>query len=236
MSVLVIEHLPVEGTGRLGELLLEAGRVVDTVRVHRGDAVPGSPCDREALVVMGGPMGVYETERYPHLGQEINLIKEAIRERVPVLGICLGSQLLAAALGARVRPGPGKELGWHAVELSPQAADDELFRGVPRAFEPFHWHGDVFDLPTGAVPLARSALTELQAFRFGADAYGFLFHLEATAPQVAAMTTAFAAELEDAKVDGAAIVGKSRHALKRLEPVTTQVFGRWIEMITTRVT
>ena len=120
-------------------------------------------------------------------------------------------------------------------ELS-ASADDELFRGVPQAFEPFHWHGDVFELPPGTVPLARSALTDLQAFRFGADAYGFLFHLEVTAPQVAAMTIAFAAELEDANVDGAAIVGQTRQALKRLEPVTTRVFGRWIEMITTRVT
>ena len=138
---------------------------------------------------------------------------------------------LAAALGARVRPGPRKELGWYPVELSQQGADDTLFKGAPRRFEPFHWHGDVFDLPTGAVSLARSELTELQAFRFGSSAYGLLFHLEATAAQIAAMTATFANELEKSKIDGGTIVERTRGAIQLLEPVTTQVFGRWIDML-----
>lgn len=235
MSILVIEHHALESVGRLGELLVAAEKVLDTVQVHLGDPVPRSLGNREALVIMGGPMGVYETGRYRHLEAELRLIEQAIRAEVPVLGICLGSQLLAAALGARIRSGHRKELGWYPVELSAQGADDTLFKGVPRRFEPFHWHGEVFDLPAGAVPLARSELTELQAFRFGPSAYGLLFHLEATVAQVAAMTGAFASELEESKVDGATILGRTRGALQLLEPVTTQVFGRWIEMVTAGV-
>jgi GMP synthase (glutamine-hydrolysing) len=202
------------------------------VKVHLGDPVLRSLGNREALVVMGGPMGVHETEQYRHLDAELRLIEEAMRAEVPVLGICLGSQLLAAALGARVRPGPRKELGWYPVGLSQQGADDALFKGAPRRFEPFHWHGDVFGLPAGAVPLARSELTELQAFRFGPSTYGLLFHLEVTAAQVAAMTATFASELEESKIDGGTIVERTRGALQLLEPVTTQVFGRWIDMLT----
>jgi GMP synthase (glutamine-hydrolysing) len=231
MSILVIEHHPLEGAGRLGEIVVAAGKLLETMRLHRSDPVPRSLSNREALVVMGGPMGVYEMDRYRHLDAELRLIEQAIRAEVPVLGICLGSQLLAAALGARVRPGPRMELGWYPVELSQHGADDTLFRGAPRSFEPFHWHGDVFDLPAGAVPLARSELTELQAFRYG-PSYGLLFHLEATAAQVAAMTATFASELEESKIDGGAIAERTRRALHLLEPVTTQVFGRWIDMLT----
>ncbi len=233
MSVLVIEHHPVEGIGRLGELLLTAGKVVTTVRVHCGDTIPGSLQGQDALVLMGGPMGVYETDRHPYLRDEINLIRQAIERQIPVLGICLGSQLLAAALGARVRPGPHKEIGWYPVEVSPEAAADPLFQGLTPTFEPLHWHGDVFELPAGAVGLARSAATELQAFRFGGVAYGLLFHLEATSAQVTAMVGSFADELTEAGIDGAAIVEQSHAALRRLDPMATEVLGRWIKLITT---
>jgi GMP synthase (glutamine-hydrolysing) len=127
--------------------------------------------DAAGLIVMGGPMGVYEEARFPFLRRERNLIERALADRVPVLGICLGSQLLASALGAPVRKGLRKEIGWHPVYLEDAAGDDPLFRETPVEFDAFHWHGDVFDLPTGAVRLAHSSLTEYQAFRYGENAY-----------------------------------------------------------------
>lgn len=115
MSTLLTEHHALEGVGRLGELLVAAEKVLDTVQVHLGNPMPRSLGNREAMMAVGGPIGVHETDRYPHLDAELRLIEEAIRAKVAVLGICLGSQLLAAALGARVRPGLRKELGWYRV-------------------------------------------------------------------------------------------------------------------------
>ena len=176
-TALVLQHIDVEGPGLLGAALQARGVTLRTVRPYAGEPVPAR-CDADALVVMGGPMGVYESDRYPHLSDELRLIEATVADGRPVIGTCLGSQLLAAALGARVYPNTRKEIGWHDVELTDAARDDALLGGVPRRFTPVHWHGDIFDLPAGAVHLAASAITRHQAFRYGANVYGLLFHLE----------------------------------------------------------
>jgi GMP synthase (glutamine-hydrolysing) len=130
---------------------------------------------------MGGPMNVDETERYPALAHEVAWLQKAVEAEIPVLGVCLGSQLLAKALGARVYANRVKEIGWYDIELVSSAADDPLFAGSPQTINIFQWHGDTFDLPAGAVQLARSPQCENQAFRFGKSAYGLQFHLEVTA-------------------------------------------------------
>ena len=145
-------------------------------------------------------MGVYEADRYSHLRDELRLIEAALHAQVPIIGVCLGSQLLAAALGARVYPAPQKEIGWYDVYLREAARTDRLWRGVAPTFTPLHWHGDVFDLPAGAVALASSALTEHQAFRYGDGAYGLLFHLEMGRRQIAAMVETFRDEVVGAGV------------------------------------
>ncbi|RMF89548.1 MAG: type 1 glutamine amidotransferase, partial [Methanobacteriota archaeon] len=129
-----------------------------------------------------GPMNVYEEERYPFLRDEDRLIKQALETGAPVLGICLGAQLIAKAAGARVWQGPEKEIGWGEVRLTEEGRRDPLFKGFPLEFPVFHWHGDSFDLPSGAVPLAENDLY-LQAFRLG-GAIGLQFHLEVTAGMI----------------------------------------------------
>lgn len=221
MTALVLQHVAVEGPGRIADAC--ATRVV---RLDQGEPVPRDLGDARGLVVMGGPMGVHDHAAHPHLRDELVLIERALADGAPVLGVCLGSQLLAAALGARVYPADRLELGWLPVTLAAGASDDPLLGAAPPAFTALHWHGDVFDLPAGATPLASSALTEHQAFRHG-RAWGLLFHLEATAAQVRAMTAAFPDDLARAGVDPAKLVAAADALAARLEPVATGVFSRW---------
>jgi len=229
-EVLVIQHVGPEGPGIIAEALRARGLVLRVVRADRGEPVPDRPEGFAAIAVLGGPMGAYQADRHPHLADEVRLLERALRRGVPTLGICLGSQLLAAALGAGVRPAAAKEIGWIPVELTSDAGADELFRAAPRTFVPLQWHGDAFDLPRGAASLARSELTACQAFRCGASAWGLLFHLEATAHQVAAMAVAFADELRSAGVDGAALARAASDRLADLRPVASSALGAWAEL------
>jgi GMP synthase (glutamine-hydrolysing) len=155
------------------------------------------------------------------------LIEEALRDRAPVLGICLGSQLLASALGARVYAAGRKELGWFDVHLTEGGRSDPAFAGTADPFRALHWHGDVFDLPRGAVSLARSDLTEHQAFRIADHSLGLLFHLEASAPHVADMADAFPGELEGASVERATLLEESSRFAPLLDPIASSVFEGW---------
>jgi GMP synthase (glutamine-hydrolysing) len=226
-NAIVLQHAAAEGPAAIGDALQRRGIATRVVRVDRGEPVPAELADAGALVVMGGPMGVYEADRHPHLRDELRLIEDALRRGRPILGVCLGSQLLAAALGARVHPSGGKEIGWYRIDLTDAAAVDGLLHGAPRSFNGLCWHGDVFDLPAGAVRLASSALTEQQAFRYGATAYGLLFHLEMTAAQLAAMVTAFADELAGAGVAAADMLGGATHHLDALQQIGAPVFDRF---------
>jgi GMP synthase (glutamine-hydrolysing) len=172
-TLLAIQHVPWETPHRI----LDAcrGLAVHTVKPLAGQELP-PPDEVAGAVVMGGPMNVDEVERFPGLAAEREWLAAAVDGGVPVLGICLGAQLLARALGAEVRPGAAKEIGFAPVEVA-DPKDPVLGGLAPRA-EVLHWHGDVFDLPDGAVSLASSELTEHQAFRVG-DAWGVLFHPEA---------------------------------------------------------
>jgi GMP synthase (glutamine-hydrolysing) len=172
-TLLAIQHVPWEGPHRI---LDACGALqVHTVKPLAGQALP--PLEEVAgAVVMGGPMNVDEVERFPGLAAEREWLAEAVRRQLPVLGICLGAQLLARALGAEVRAGKGPEIGFAPVAVNDPA--DPVLGGLAPSTDVLHWHGDVFDLPDGAQPLASSALTEHQAFRLG-NAWGALFHPEA---------------------------------------------------------
>lgn len=230
-KVWALQHAACETLGTIADPLAAAGIEPRYVRSFAGERVPGEMGDAIGLVVMGGPMGVYEQSRYPFLKEEMRLIERALEEGYPILGACLGSQLLATTLGAPVRKGREKEIGWHPVTLTGEAAHDPLWEGIPHSFVPFHWHGDVFELPHGALSLASSALTEHQAFRYGESAYGLLFHMEVTEEIIRGMVETFADELQGAGVEGAPLLrGIPRH-LPALHDIGGAVLRRWVALL-----
>ena len=226
-SVWVLQHTASETLGTIEDVLRGHGIGFNYIQTHVGKPVPGEMADQAGLIVMGGPMGVYEQAKYPFLRDEMRLIDSALALGRPVLGVCLGSQLLAAALGAEVKKGERKELGWHAVTLSDLAPQDPVFAGVKPEFWPFHWHGDVFSLPKQAVGLASSRQTPSQAFRYGKNAYGILFHLEVTREQILQMLLDFAEELREAGGKPTEIMEQIPRHLPLVEKIAGNVFGRW---------
>jgi GMP synthase (glutamine-hydrolysing) len=230
-SVVVLEHAPAETAGIIAEELEARGMSLRVVRTFAGDAVPSELSPARGLVVMGGPMSVYEADRYPFLAEEMRLIENAVRSDLPVLGVCLGSQLVAATLGAQVTRGNRKEIGWHTASLAEGALIDPLWVGMPHSFQAFHWHGDVFTLPSGAVRLASSELTEHQAFRYGRATYGVLCHLEVTPPIVHAMVHAFGSELAEEGLSGDAILQRAEELLPGSMELGRHVYGGWAGLV-----
>ena len=232
--VWVLQHIECENLGTIAHSLQSAGTSAQHIRTFEGQSVPKEMGDAAGLIVMGGPMGVSEQDRHPFLRQEIGLIDQALREEKPVLGICLGSQLLAAALGARVTKGKKKEIGWHGETLTEAVKRDPLWMGVEPSFTAYHWHGDIFELPPGAVSLASSELTKCQAFRYGHHAYGFLFHMEITEGMIKDMVKTFTDELQEIGLDGREIIKGAKDHLPRLQRVGELVFQRWAGLVESR--
>ena len=182
---IVLKHAEVEGPARVGELLENLGYTLEVRATFRGDAVPASLDDGDVLIVMGGPMGVSDrgNPETAYLQREIDLIRSRIAIDAPVLGICLGAQLLAYAGGADVkqmRAADGTrvyEVGWGPITLDPRAGG-QILAGVPAEIVVLHWHGDTFDVPPGATPLASSSVCPNQGFRLGRHAFGLQFHCE----------------------------------------------------------
>jgi GMP synthase-like glutamine amidotransferase len=167
-----------EGPALIADWALAQGHELAEIHVYRGERLPGS-AELEWLVIMGGPMNVYEEDRYPWLSPETELISSALSEGKRVLGICLGAQLMARALGARVRRNAHQEIGWFPVTLTPQALQLPLLDGFPASVPAFHWHGDTFDVPLGAVPIASSQGCANQGFVLGRGrAAALQFHWE----------------------------------------------------------
>jgi GMP synthase (glutamine-hydrolysing) len=226
-DVQIIQNSAHETPGILTYILEDLGV---PFTIHHADAWPSSkPILEEAggLVLLGGPMRVHEQDRYPFLSREIRLVEEALPLKIPILGIGLGSQLVAAALGARIMPGRHKEIGWVPITLAAAATGDPLWAGIESPFMAFNWHEDVFDIPMGSVRLAHSAWTYGQAFRHGSNVYGIQFHLETTYPILAGITDACESELAASGMDGEIMTDKASLYIPRLHWIGRLVFSRW---------
>lgn len=183
MNVLVIKNIAAEGPGTIEDFLRSRNVSVDIVDMSRGESPPAADSFTH-LIIMGGPMAVYEMDRHAHLQKEAKLIEEAIKAGKHILGICLGAQMLAHVLGAKVYPGSRKEIGWCRVRITSEGMADRIMRPLALAgsgtAEVFQWHGDTFDLPAGAVRMASSDLYPNQAFRATDRIYALQFHIEVT--------------------------------------------------------
>ena len=230
-TLLVLQHIACEPPAAFEDELRSRGLDLLRVELDEGEAIP--ELDGFAgIVVMGGPMGAYEDEEHPWLAGEKRYLREAVERDVPVWGVCLGAQLLAASLGARVYRGPEPEVGLLPVELTEAAAEDPVFADAPAIVPTLQWHGDTFDLPEGATLLARSPAYRNQAFRVGRS-YGLQFHVEVT-PELAVQwgeVPAYASSLEAILGPGALdrLVAELAANADFTLPLARRLFGRWLE-------
>jgi GMP synthase-like glutamine amidotransferase len=195
MRIHVLQHVPFEGPAAIAQWAERRGYPLALSRLYAGDPLPVLD-DFDRLVVMGGPMSVGDTDAYPWLAPERALIAEAVAGGKSVVGVCLGAQLIAAALGARVYRNAQKEIGWLPVRLTAEAGALDLCDGLPVEQTVFHWHGDTFDLPAGTVHLAESEGCANQAFLVDGRVLGLQFHLESTPESVAAICAHCADEIQ----------------------------------------
>jgi GMP synthase-like glutamine amidotransferase len=232
-TLLALQHIACEPPAAFEDELRSRG--YDLVRVELDEGEP-LPDWREfaGLIVMGGPMGAYEEDDHPWLVEEKRAIREAAQAGHPVWGVCLGAQLLAAALGADVYPGDQPEVGLLDVELTDAAAGDPVFSVAPARFPTLQWHGDTFDLPQGATLLASSPAYRSQAFVYG-RAYALQFHLEVSRERAAEWggVPAYAASLEAIQGPGALdrLVEEVGEREAQTVPLARELFGRWLELV-----
>ncbi len=183
-EILVLQHIDCEGLGSFEPVILSRGLKPVFINAGKGDKLPEGTKDFCALILLGGPIGVYETERYPFLEEEMRLIQEFADKGTPILGICLGAQLIAESLGGKVYKGNRKEIGWYRLYFTGEGRKEKLFKTMPDVSVVFQWHGDTFELPDGAVRLAYNHSYPNQAFKMGENIYGLQFHLEVTEDMV----------------------------------------------------
>lgn len=189
-----LQHVPFEGLGSIEDWLLRAGYLISSTQFHQADDLPVID-NIDLLIVMGGPMSVNDIDEYPWLTEEKRYIQEVILAGKPVLGICLGAQLIASSMGAEIFNNPEKEIGWFPVKAV--KSENKTFQ-FPGEIEVFHWHGETFSLPSGAVRIAENECCKNQAFQLGDRVIGLQFHLETTPTSAQAIV----ANCKDELVDG----------------------------------
>ncbi|MFT5444133.1 MAG: GMP synthase (glutamine-hydrolyzing) [Myxococcota bacterium] len=233
-KLLVFQHVAHELLGTLDPLLRSHGFRNRYVNFGREPHATPSLDGYHGVVVLGGPMNVDQTADHPHLATEVRVLAEAVEREMPVLGICLGAQLLAKALGADVRSNGTKEIGWYDVSPTEAGTSDPLFRHFEASEQIFQWHGDTFDIPPGAVALASSPDCVNQAFRYGDAAYGLQFHLEVDGPMIERWLNvpAHLAEMatEGERISPERIRADTPDHVQRLHELSDLIFSQFIEL------
>lgn len=236
--VRIFRHVANEGPGCFASYLERRQIPYELVCVDEGAAIPAQFDDVSALVFMGGPMSV--NDDLPWIQEEIDLIKRAEAEKMPILGHCLGSQLIAKALGSEVQPMAEKEIGWHDVHRIQTPAADDWLCALPHQFEAFHWHGETFSLPPGAWHLLRSGLCKNQAFVSG-NCLGLQFHVEMNAEMVRDWADVYSDELPETDVDESVGVQSAAQMTTDLEvrtevlnKVANKLYERWLKPVMDR--
>ena len=220
MRAVCLQHVPFEGPGAFSAALTKRGVDLER-RLVPQDGLPKDAGD--LLIVMGGPMSVNDPDSW--IAKEMEFIRSAILTGKPVIGVCLGSQFMAKALGATIRPGKALEIGMTQIKLTSQAKQDPVFCTLPESFEVFEWHGEVFDLPKDCVPLAGSDIAPLQAFRYAARAYGLLFHLEMEENGIESLCRECAPDLAKARLTAQDVKATAIPHLPTLHQFADQLTG-----------
>lgn len=233
MKALVVQPVDVCRPGLIKDELEKAGWQLDIRLMEQpGSFLPGSLTGFDALVILGGPMNVYEEGTYPYLRQVDRLIKEAVRKGYPVLGACLGGQLIAKALDAPVTTNPLQEIGWYNIHLTAAGCNSPFFKGLPGAFPVFHWHSDTFALPGGADQLAATRDCANQAFSYGSRVLAVQFHLEITPKIIKKWNRAWAEDIEAFRGPGSAkkLEAETGTIWDGYKPLAVRILKNWADL------
>ena len=233
-KLLVLQHVAHEILGTLNPLLKRAGFRIRYVNFARHPDAQPSLDGYDGLIVLGGPMSVNDANRLPHLTTELKLIEDAMRRDIPVLGICLGAQLIAKSLGAAVYRNPEKEIGWYDVSPTDHASSDPLLMELQKTEKIFQWHGETFEIPKNTSHLAFSSLCTNQAFRYGTRVYGFQFHMEVDEPMIHRWLKVADNRIEISSLHGPEHIefiyqDTPRH-IARLAHISERVFSAFIDL------
>lgn len=226
-SAVALRHVAFEDLGLLAPIMEREGWNVSFCEALVDDLSHSSIRDADLLIVLGGPIGVYETDSYPFLTREIDLLERRLALGLPTLGICLGAQLMAKALGARVHAGGVKEIGWGSVTLS-QAGRASSLKSLAEGSPVLHWHDDTFDLPDHAARLASNENYENQAFAFGSNALALQFHLEADPRQLEEWYVGHAVELAGAGISVRELRARTAQLSKVVATQADRIFTDWL--------
>ncbi len=225
MRIHSLQHVPFEDIGSMAQDFQARGFRLNTTHWYQGDEAPDLT-SFDALIVMGGPMGIYDEDQYPWLADEKMLIKNAIAAGKIVLGICLGAQLIADVLGGKVTRNTHKEIGWFPLQINPQAAAHPIAKILAQYPEVFHWHGDTFAIPDGAVWLARSEACAHQAYSYKDRVFGFQFHLETTPASAQALITHCAEDIDGSRyTQSAEAILKSEEKFAQINRAMSEVIA-----------
>jgi GMP synthase (glutamine-hydrolysing) len=227
-KAVALRHVAFEDLGLLAPLLERDGWDVTLQDAATADLTHASIAQADLLVVLGGPIGVGDRENYPFLTQELTLLERRLANHRPTLGICLGSQLMAKALGSRVYAGNTKEIGWGSVHLTDDGIASCLRPLADADATVLHWHGDTFDLPAGAIRLASNALYHNQAFAFGRNALALQFHLEADPARLEQWYVGHSVELAAAGISIPSLRSATAQVARRLPAQAERIFTRWL--------